>query len=157
MSIKFTASSVNKEVFGTLSSLEKLTKQGLRRGMFGVGKGLIRKASANIISGTKTGRVYNLRRGGRKVRHQSSAAGETHANFTGALRRSLSFQLKGITSLEFGYGVSSGKGKPEYAAAIEFGYKPRNLEARPTLHNALKDEQGNMVQRFKKGIIGEFK
>lgn len=156
MSIKFTASSGNSKVFGRIEDIENLTSRGIRAGMFEAGNGLVKRANTNILSGVKTGRVKIIRGpGGRRRRHIASAAGETHANLTGAARRSLSYQLKGITSFEFGYGVSSGKGAPEYVKFLEFG--TRKMKARPTLQNALRDEQGNMVQHFEDGIKEHFK
>ena len=155
MTIEFRAGSGNSRTFGQLRNLDNITSRGLRQGMFESGHGLIRRASTNIIRGPKTGRTYTIRtRSGRRRRHVASAPGETHANLTGAARRSLSFQLKGVRSLEFGYGVSSGKGSPEYVEFLEFG--TRRMKARPTLQNALRDEQGNMVQHFQQNINRSF-
>ena len=71
------------------------------------------------------------------------------------LRRSLSFQLRGSSEIEFGYGVSSGKEAPDYARFVEFG--TTKMKARPSLLNALNAEQGNMTQHFVSGIDKEFK
>jgi hypothetical protein len=121
--------------------------------MFKVGHSLIAVANQETLKGVKTGIVYIRRdKAGRRRRHLSSAPGETHANRTGTLRRSLSFQLRGSSEIEFGYGVSSGKEAPEYARAIEFGFEKRNLKPRPSLKNALNSEQGNMTQHFENGI-----
>jgi len=156
MSVRFIRSSGNDLVFGKIKNLEKTTKEGLRRGMFKAGQGLRSEASRAILKDKKTGVVYNRRtRTGGRRRHQASAAGETHANMTGTLRRSLSFQLKGTQSLEFGYGVSSGNEAPKYAKFVEFGTK--NMKPRPSLKNALNAEQGNIVQHFGSGIKKAFK
>ena len=151
MTVNFTQSTKNDQVFGTIKNIPKLTKQGLRRGMFKVGHSLIAVANQNILKGDKTGVVYIRRdRAGRRSKHQSSAPGETHANLSGTLRRSLSFQLRGSSEIEFGYGVSSGKEAPEYASFVEFG--TTKMKARPSLKNALNAEQGNMTQHFSGGI-----
>jgi len=156
MSITFKTSAGNSKVFGKIDNIANLTSRGVRAGMFESGNGLVKRANTNILSGIKTGRVYIVRTaGGRKRRHISSAPSETHANLTGTARRSLSYQLKGTHSLEFGYGVSSGKGAPEYVGWLEFG--TRKMKARPTLQNALKDERGNMVQHFENGIKEQFR
>jgi len=156
MSVTFKASPGNSKVFGKIDNISKLTSRGIRAGMFETGNGLVKSANTEILTGTKSGRVYIVRtRGGRTRRHRASAPGQTHANLTGGARRSLSYQLKGTTSLEFGYGVSSGKGAPEYVKALEFG--TRKMKARPTLQNALMAEQGNMVQHFEDGIMEQFR
>lgn len=152
MTVKFTPNRQNRKVFATIEDLPDLTRRGLRQGMFKVGQGLIAVASREILKGDKTGIVYIRRdRAGRRRRHMSSAPGETHANRSGALRRSLSFQLRGSSEIEFGYGVSSGKEAPEYAKWVEFG--TTKMKARPSLNNALDAEQGNMTQHFGGGIM----
>lgn len=156
MPIKFNRDRKNDRVFKVLKDIPKLTKRGLRQGMFKVGQGLVAAASRDILQGAKTGVVYVRRdRGGRRRRHQSSAPGESHANQSGTLRRSLSFQLRGSSEIEFGYGVSSGKEAPDYAKFVEFG--TTKMKARPSLRNTLNAEQGNMTQHFENGIDKAFK
>ena len=158
MTVKLIQNRQNDRVFARIEGIEKLTKRGLRQGMFKGGQTLISEVSRSILNDPKTGVVY-IRRdsAGRRRRHQSSAAGETHANLSGALRRSRSFQLRGSSEIEFGYGVSSGKSAPAYARAIEFGFRPRNLEARPTLRNALNSQQGNLISHFEREIARALK
>lgn len=156
MTVKFTRNRDNKKVFGVIENIPNLTRRGLRQGMFKVGHSLIAVANQEILKGVKTGIVYIRRdKAGRRRRHLSSAPGETHANRTGTLRRSLSFQLRGSSEIEFGYGVSSGKEAPEYAKFVEFG--TTKMKARPSLLNALNSEQGNMTQHFENGIKKVFK
>lgn len=151
MSIRFVADRENERVFGRIEGLEKLTRQGLRRGMFRAGQALAAEASRMILRDPKTGRVYVRRdRAGRRRRHMASAAGETHANLSGTLRRSLSYQLHGATEIEFGYGVSSGKVAPDYAAFVEFG--TTKMKPRPSLRNTLNAQQKNLTQHFETGI-----
>jgi HK97 gp10 family phage protein len=156
MTVRFTPGRGNDRVFGRIEGLEKLTRKGLRRGMFKAGQALISEASREILKGTKTGIVYIRRdRAGRRRRHLSSAPGETHANLSGMLRRSLSYQLHGATEIEFGYGVSSGKSAPDYAGWVEFG--TTKMRARPSLGNALRSQQGNLTEHFERGILKELK
>ena len=152
MSAKFTSNRQNTKVFATIKDIPKLTKRGLRQGMFKAGQGLIAEANREILKGDKTGIIYIRRdRAGRRRRHMASAPGETHANRSGTLRKALSFQLRGSSEIEFGYGVSSGKEAPEYAKFVEFG--TTKMKARPSLNNALEAEQGNMTQHFGGGIM----
>ncbi len=156
MTAKLISSPGNKKAFGVIANIPRMTKQGLRAAMFEVGNGLIKRTSTNILAGPKSGKVYVKRsRTGLRRRHKSSAPGQSHANFSGTLRRSLSYQLGGVSQIEFGYGVSTGKIAPEYAGFVEFG--TRNMGSRPSLRNGLKDEQSNMVQRFQTGIKRKFK
>ena len=152
MTVKFIQSRQNDRVFAKIEGVERLTKRGLRQGMFKAGQGLRAEASREILKGKKTGKIYIRRdRSKRRRRHQASAAGETHANLSGMLRRSLSFQLRGSSEIEFGYGVSSGKTAPDHAEFVEFG--TNKMKARPSLSNAIDAEQGNMTQHFEREII----
>lgn len=152
MSINFKRGPQNNIVFGKIESLPKLTKIGLRRGMFKAGHGLIAEANREILKGNKSGVTYLRRtKSGRRRRHKASAPGETHANISGTLRKSLSFQLRGTSEIEYGYGVSSGKDAPDYAKFVEFG--TTRMKARPSLKNSLTAERGNMTQHFGGGIM----
>ncbi len=156
MTVKFIKGRQNERVFGRIEGIEKLTKRGLRQGMFRAGQTLRSEANRAILNDPKTGIIYVRKiAGGRRRRHRSSAPGETHANLTGTLRKSLSFQLRGSKEIEFGYGVSSGKVAPEYAGAIEFG--TTRMKARPTLKNALNSQQGNLTQHFERETMKALK
>lgn len=154
MSFSFIPFRRNKKTIIRIEDMADHTRRGLRQGMFRAGNALISEADREIQTGTKTGIIYIRRiRGGRRRRHQSSAAGQTHANLSGALRRSLSFQLRGSTEVEFGYGVSSGRGAPDHAKWVEFGTS--RMKARPSLRNAIRVQSGNLTQFFGNGIEGE--
>lgn len=136
----------NRRLFINISRIEQLTRNYIRRGFFLLGRDLGATANAEILRQPKSGRVYIRRdRAGRRRRHVASAPGETHANMTGDLRRSLGWRVRGHLSLEFGYGVGGDgvglRGAPEYAAAIEFG--SRTLLARPSLRNAINSVNRN--------------
>ncbi len=146
----FVLKPTSRRVIEKLIGLDNLTKQGIRQGMFDSGHGLIRNASAEILRKPKSGRTYYiLDKAGRRRRHVASAPGETHANLTGAARRSLSFQLSGVSSFEFGYGVSTGKDAPDYVNKLE--------KTRPSLQNAIRDERENMIQNLERQILGQIK
>ena len=152
MTVRFVPNRQNDRVFGRIENLQRLTRRGLRQGMFRAGQTLRAEASRAILNDPKTGIVYIRRdRSGRRRRHQSSAPGETHANLTGTLRRSLSFQLRGSSEIEFGYGVSSGRSAPDYAGFVEFG--TTKMRARPSLLNTLRSQQGNLTQHFEREIL----
>jgi len=146
----FTLKPADKRVIEKLIGLDNRTKQGIRQGMFDSGHDLIRTASKEILRKPKSGNVYFIRdKSGRRRRHVASAPGETHANLTGATRRSLSFQIKGTTSFEFGYGVSAGKNAPDYASDLE--------STRPSIQNAIASENSKMVQNIERRILLQYK
>lgn len=137
----------NELVFKSLLTIDVRATRAVRRGFFNWGKQLKDTANKNILDkATKTGRIYiRVIKGGARRRHQSSAPGETHANFSGTLRKSLSFKVPASSdTLKFGYGLATVIA-PEYAEWVEFG--TTRMEARPSLQNAIKETAGN-AERF---------
>ena len=156
MTAKFKMDRGSPRVIDKLIGLDNLLKQGIRQGMFDSGHDLINSASKEILRKPKSGRTYIVRsRTGRRRRHVASAPGETHANRSGAARQSLSFQLQGAASFEFGYGVSSGKVAPEYVEFLEFGTS--KMEPRPSLQNAIKDRNQKIIQNVEREIAKKLK
>ena len=132
-----------------LRNLGELTQSGIDHGAFTSGRGLVKTASDAILAKPKGGRTY-IRRdsAGRRRRHVASAPGETHANMTGTLRKSLGFKVN-PNKLEFGYGVQSNDA-PAYAETIEFG--GGRVKPRPTLQRAMKSEARNFEANFAREI-----
>lgn len=119
------------------------TQRAVRQAWFRVGDQLKRKANEQILHGPKTGRVYRLRQGRRFKRHQSSAPGESPANFSGTYRKSIGYEIKGWQQLEFGAGRDMNKLYPKF---LEEGTS--KMEPRPGLGNALFSEQQEIVKIF---------
>jgi len=148
MSIRITPSS--KDVIARIRGMKKLTREAVRAASFTNGHGLIKATSQQILAKPKGGKVYVRRdAAGRRRRHRASAPGETHANMSGRLRRSLSFKIHGISSIEFGYGVSSGDA-PDYAQFVEDGTS--RMAARPSLFNGIKSQRRNIQNNFQREI-----
>lgn len=125
----------------------RVANRAVRQTFFLLMEDMQRSTIKEIKTGNKTGKVYKnikIQRAKGKIvtrkRHQSSAPGESHADLSGNLRRSLSWKVYGATGSDFGYGVSvtAANAAPPYSEAIEYGYEPRNLKPRPTLRNELK-------------------
>ena len=132
-----------------LKNLAKLTKSGVEHAAYVSGKGLVRATSAEILKKPKGGRTYIVRTpGGRKRKHRASAPGETHANLTGKLRRSLGFKVN-PSQLEFGYGVNKNDA-PEYGKFLEFGTS--RMKPRPSLQNGIRSERRNFQNNFDREI-----
>ena len=132
-----------------LKNLAKLTKSGVEHAAYVSGKGLVRATSVEILKKPKGGRTYVRKiRGGAKRRHVASAPGETHANMSGKLRKSLGFKVN-PSQLEFGYGVDKNDA-PEYGEFVEFGTS--RMKPRPSLQNGIRSERRNFQNNFDREI-----
>ena len=144
-----TLTSASRKMVLKIQNLRKLTKSGVEMAAYTSAKALMKTTSAEILKKPKGGRTY-IRKdsAGRRRRHIASAPGETHANMSGALRRSLGFKVN-IRQIEFGYGVDSGNA-PDYADFVEFG--TTKMKARPSLFNGIKSERRNFQSNFDREI-----
>lgn len=150
MKIQWIENPNNFRVYAKLEGIEHLTKRAVRRGLFRWGKELLSTANEEILRGRKTGRIYIRRdRAGRRRRHRASAPGETHANMTGSLRRSMAWKVTGNDRLEFGYGINI-KDAPAYAPFVEFG--TFKMKPRPSLQNAIDKTTGNAERYFQEEL-----
>ena len=142
-----------EETLKHIKNHSRNVRKTIRNTFFFMGQDLKKNIIADIKDvNAKTGKVYivrgskskglylmldpitatavNLYRGRRRS-HQASAPGETHADLSGTLRKSLGWKVQGSNNLLIGYGVS-GKPAPDYAE-IEFGFG--RVEARPSIGN----------------------
>ncbi len=141
---------LSKQTVLKINNLDRLMKREVEFAAWKSAKGLQSATSQEILRRPKSGRTYTRRdKLGRRRRHVASAPGETHANMTGRLRRSLSFRVN-HREIEFGYGVTKGDA-PEYAEPIENG--TRRMAARPSLRNGIKGERRNMMNHFERKIL----
>lgn len=141
----------NQLVYREGAEMPTRLQQVFRRGMINYMSALQKRTNHAILHGKKSGRVYFVRTAsGRRKRHRASAPGETHANLTGVLRKSLSWKVHGWERAEFGYGVASSTSNvaPFYAPFVEFG--TRRMAPRPSLQNAIEREevQGHFDRAF---------
>jgi hypothetical protein len=144
----------------TLEKLEFADKRManvIRNGWYETGSELVAATNQDILRRPKGGKVYMVssRSTGRRRRHRASAAGETHANMFGDLRRSLDYKVRGDNEMAFGYGPSR-RDAPPYAAAIEFGNKKGTLAARPSLRNNIRKNQRNAEVNHEEAFEAEF-
>jgi len=112
-------------VAGKIKNLDGATRAGIRMGLYNLGKALKKTASADMLRKDKTGRIYRYK--GR--RHQASAAGQSAANRSGKLRKSIDFTVQGSDGLTFGANAP-------YSTFLELG--TARMAARPTLQNSMK-------------------
>ncbi len=153
----------NLAEFKKLNKVRQKTQQSIRQAWFGLGKDLEIEAKKEIKRTPKSGRTYFIRtRSGRVRRHVASAPGETHANLTGKLRRSVSWKVHGYSRMEFGYGVATvaANAAPEYDSWVEDGHDTRGgsrVAARPSMENAVRKIKRTTSQHFEKAMLKGFK
>ena len=137
------------KVIVQLREIEKINKRGMRQAWFKVGKDLIKTANGRILAKDKKGRLYGIIiRGGKKrltsVRsglktHRASAPGQSPANLNSDLRKSLKFQIRGSSLLEF-------SANTVYARGLELG--TANIEPRPYMFQSVVDNRRNIERHF---------
>ena len=154
--IKIQSDRGNERVFVRMTGIEQATRRGIRLAWFDLGRDLKSEANREILRRPKSGRTYIVRsRSGGRRRHVASAPGETHANLTGRLRRSISWKVHGTDSMDFGYGASTTlrTAAPRYSPFVEFG--TRRMDERPSLENAINVTQREAEQNFERAITRE--
>lgn len=135
--IEIKGTSDNERAYKSLNEIEIRTKLGITKAFFSLGKSLRKDARKFIEEPPKTGRIYNIRLKGRRRRHQASAAGESPANISGALKNSVDYLAGSASELQFGAGGSNVK----YAAALELGTS--RIKKRPYLIRAINANERN--------------
>lgn len=157
MSITVRSDRGNERVFATLARTEDLTRRSIRRTWFMLGRDLKAEANREILRRPKSGRTYIIRTRSGRRRHVASAPGETHANLSGRLRRSISWKTHGTDSMDFGYGISTASANPApvYAPFVEFG--TGRMAARPSLENAIDKLQANVGKHFEDAMNQAFR
>lgn len=156
MTVEMKAARRNSRVYKDVGKIPGGTARAIRQTWFRLGKDLRHEANKEILRTPKSGKVYMIK-GPRGVRrHVASKPGETHANLTGKLRKSLSWKVRGTTQMSFGYGfsVAAGKEAPEYDFIIEFG--DAKIKARPSLLNAIRKTNRNTEDHFHREMTAVF-
>ena len=134
--IELKEDSANKKAEFHIVNTIRLTDKGIRQGFYNVGKLLKSSANKDILAKDKTGKVYRIQRGKVVRNHRSSAPGQTFANLSGAARRTLGFDVRGASELEFGFRQNA---ETFYTKILETSLN------RPAIGNAVKKEQGNSI------------
>ena len=157
MSFSITPAKYNRRMNSLLITLAPATRRGIREGFYGLGFGMKKLAKENILKGPKTGRIYRIR--GR--RHQASAPGESPANLTGNLQRSVGFDVRGSDTMEFGYRVHGrGAGSAAYGRRLELGGTSSTgvrIAKRPNLAKVVAGSQAAAARYFETAIRSEIK
>lgn len=141
--------------------MQRSTQEGVRKAFYYIGRDLVAESKKLILKVPKSGRIYRLRKNGRIVLHQASAPGEPPANFTGALKSSLDFNVIGADRMEYGareqflnkggspVNLKTRKGVV-YARRLELG--DSKVKKRPFLLPSIKTNYKNIREHFEREI-----
>lgn len=148
----------NHVLYKLVEDLPSQAHQVFRDGFFGYMAALKKVANKEILRKPKGGKKgWRRTKSGGRRRHTASAPGETHANASGTLRRSLSWKVNGWESAEFGYGISTNAQNkaPDYAEWVTHG--TRFMAPRPSLMNAVRATPRDIhferaVQKMERGF-----
>lgn len=147
----------NIEVMLRIKNIAKMTKKGVRKAFYNIGKDLRKDTRKEIKKKNKTGRLYIINRAGRIVLHRASAPGQYPANLSGGLAQSISYNTVGSDRLEFGSrNIISKKGKAkqiEYGKWLERGTK--KIKPRPFLLPTIKSNFNKIETHFNTQIRKE--
>lgn len=124
----------NERIFNITAKMPITSRTGMRHGLYQFGKLLYTDTRQEILRKPKSGREYIIRKGNRRFRHIAAADGETPANITGNLRKSVEFKVRGSNEMEFGYDNSV-----DYGKYLELGTK--KMGAKPGLKNSIDKNQ----------------
>lgn len=161
--VGFEADIHNSKPFMKLQRLRPKAAKAIRASWFELGRDLKKEANTEILRRPKGGKTYIVRtKSGRTKRHTASKPGETHANLSGKLRRSISWKIHSYKRMEFGYGfaTNSSNRAPVYDFVIEDGYRfkdGRVIKPRPSIENAVNKVKRNTKKQFQKQMLKEFK
>lgn len=128
--IRVKADPINKKAYIGIDNITRNHKKAIRNASFDIGKKSQNESRKNILTGKKTGRTYKI--GG--FVHRASAPGESPANITGSLAKSVDYDVRGHQQTEFGY-------KKLYGKFLEDGTV--NMERRPNLQKVF---DGNLQE-----------
>ena len=153
----------NPRVFRGLDRILPTTQRAIRNAWFSLGLDLKNEANKEIKRRPKGGTVYFIRtKKGKYKRHVASAPGETHANLSGTLRKSVSWKVHGFSRMDFGYGFATNASSraPIYDFVIEDGFDfadGRKIKPRPSIANTVKTIQRSTQNHFQREIMKGFK
>lgn len=128
------------ELIRSLRKLNLASSVAVEQAVKSAAQNIRSHAIQSIQRGPKTGRVYKKYSPIRT--HQASSPGQSPATDTGRLASSIVANISGKTAEVIA--------NTEYAAALEFGYKANNLEARPFMVPAMEKERPAFNRRLSK-------
>ena len=148
MSVTIRQNRRDKNLMIRVERLAEQSRHGIRQGFYRLGNDLVKEARRSIIRGPKSGRLYRVP--GRSRRHRASAPGQPPATLSGALQRTIDFQITGSDSMEFGSRPQPGnafqKRTKDYAKHLELG--TNKMQARPYLKPAVRKINRNGRKHF---------
>ena len=154
MTVKITPASQNRQVFIRLNGMGRDISKAIHDSLFEVGKENVNHVKKLMLE-RKTGRTYKIN--GRD--HQASSPFvEAPAILSGDLLRSLDYEVRGSSEMEFG--DTSMKNKAPYGKFLEEGTKNKDgsvrMKKRPhisrTVQEKYKDTFNTLEGYVKRGL-----
>jgi len=142
MQFSFKVDGLDRLDRATKAARESITRE-MAIALLASAKRIENEAKTSIMSGNKSGRVYQ--RGA--VSHTSSAPGEAPANDTGRLVNSISSYLVKANAEAV---VTAGRGLVKYARMLEFGTS--KMAARPFFFPAAEKSKAWIQDRLNKAL-----
>jgi hypothetical protein len=134
--------------FLKLDNIRKATKSGINKSFAFLGKELVKDSRQKMKDTERDlSKTYFVRVRGRIIRHNPSKPGFPAAIMTGALSKSVRYNVNGSDSMKFGAGYFN---KVDYAGFVELGTK--RMVARPYLRPAILENDRNAFTAFEKYI-----
>ena len=135
----------SKKVLVKLYQMEQRNKKAIHDALFEIGKENV-KYCQDLMLEKKTGRIYNIK----GIEHQASAPGEAPALRSGNLFRSIDYEVRGSSEMEFG--DKSQSDKAPYGLFLEEGVPQNNLDPRPHIGRTVEDRQKEALNSFNSHI-----
>lgn len=129
--------------FESAENIAANTRFGVEKAWWRSGKDLVAEFKRQVIAKDKTGRLYIVKKGGRRYKHIASAEGETPANMTGLYRKSISFKVNGAHQLTFG-------NTAEHSIFLEVGTS--RMKPRKGLGNTVKATERDIIRNLSSDI-----
>lgn len=142
MDISFKIEGLDRLDKASKAAVAEINKQ-MDIALYASAKKIEGEAKRSILSGKKTGRLYQRR----TVAHQASAPGEAPASDTGRLVNSISAYLVKGRSYAV---VTAGRGVALYAAMLEFGTS--KIAPRPFMFPAAEKSRQWIQDRLNKAV-----
>ena len=148
MTVQIKPARQNRKVFFELKNMPRTINKSIHNSLFEIGKENVRHVQ-NLMRERKTGRIYRIE--GRN--HQASAPFiEAPAILSGNLLRSINYEVRGSSQMEFG--DKSMPGRAPYGKFLEEGTKKmkKRSHIRRTVQEKYKDNFNSLEGYVKRGL-----
>ena len=136
---------ISTRAIKALASITDITgtiERGVKNAAYEIGRETEKESKRLIQSGTRSGRIYKIR----GATHQASAPGESPAEFSGELSKSIKYNVKGTDEIKL-------TATTPYAAKLELGPKDEPEKARPYLSRAFENRTQQNLRTLEYHVV----